>query len=122
PLGWGPFAAPAPYTARVPNDAWRPGPGAPMNDASRGLIGRDAEIDQADAALAEAASGTPQVLLVGGDAGIGKTTLVSSIADPARDHGFDVLVGHGLDIDDGTRMRPVREALRRAGNDLVESW
>jgi DNA-binding CsgD family transcriptional regulator/tetratricopeptide (TPR) repeat protein len=93
-----------------------------MNHSSRGLIGRDAEIDQATAALGTAASGTPQVLLVGGDAGIGKTSLVNAVADLAGAQGFMVLVGHCLDIDDGTRLRPVREALRRAGDDLVESW
>jgi DNA-binding CsgD family transcriptional regulator/tetratricopeptide (TPR) repeat protein len=78
------------------------------------MFGRDRELAEALAALEAAASGTPQVLLVGGDAGIGKTTLTSAIADQARTRGFTVLVGHCLDIDDGVALRPVREALRQA--------
>ena len=85
-----------------------------MNDPSRGLIGRDRELSEADGALDVAASGTPQVLLVGGDAGIGKTSLVAAAADQARELEFAVLVGHCLDIDDGVALRPVREALRQA--------
>ncbi len=83
-----------------------------MNHPSRGLIGRHRELAEADLALAVAASGTPQVLLVGGDAGIGKTTLTVAIADHAYELGFTVLLGHCLDIDDGVALRPVREALR----------
>jgi DNA-binding CsgD family transcriptional regulator/tetratricopeptide (TPR) repeat protein len=64
--------------------------------------------------LLAAASGTPQGLLVGGDAGIGKTTLTAAIADQARELGFSVSVGHCLDIDAGSALQPVREALRAA--------
>jgi DNA-binding CsgD family transcriptional regulator/tetratricopeptide (TPR) repeat protein len=78
------------------------------------MFGRDRELAEAVTALEAAASGTPQVLLVGGDAGIGKTTLTSAIAEQARASGFSVLVGHCLDIDDGVALRPVREALRQA--------
>jgi DNA-binding CsgD family transcriptional regulator len=86
-----------------------------MNHPSRELFGRDRELSEADTALDAAASGTPQVLLVGGDAGIGKTTLVKTVTDEAGDRGFRVLVGHCLDIDDGVGLRPVHEALRLAG-------
>ena len=91
-----------------------------MKHPSRGLIGRDRELSEADGALDAAASGTPQVLLVGGDAGIGKTSLVAAVADRARELGFAVLVGHCLDIDDGVGLRPVREALRQAITDRSE--
>ena len=85
-----------------------------MDPSSRELFGRDRELSEADEALDVAASGTPQVLLVGGDAGIGKTTLVNAVLDRARERGFTALVGHCLDIDDGVALRPVREALRQA--------
>jgi precorrin-3B methylase len=49
-----------------------------MNQHSRDLIGRDAELAEAGAALGLAADGTPLVLLVVGDAGIGKTTLMNA--------------------------------------------
>ncbi len=38
------------------------------------LLGREPEIGELDKALGLAAQATPQVVLVGGDAGIGKTT------------------------------------------------
>jgi hypothetical protein len=85
-----------------------------MGTPLRGLFGRDREIDEADVALDAAASAEPRVLLVGGDAGIGKTSLVGVVADHARSLDFRVLVGHCLDIDDGVALRPVREALRQA--------
>jgi DNA-binding CsgD family transcriptional regulator/tetratricopeptide (TPR) repeat protein len=78
------------------------------------MFGRDRELARAQVALELAAAGTPQVLLVGGDAGIGKTTLTAAVVDRARELDFGVVVGHCLDIDDGVALRPVREALRQA--------
>lgn len=85
-----------------------------MQTSAGGLFGRDRELDEADDVLAQVAAGMPQVLLVGGDAGIGKTTLVAHIGDRARDRGFTVLTGHCLDLDTGVSLQPVREALRSA--------
>ena len=85
-----------------------------MSKPTSGLFGRDRELVETGDTLVQAASGTPQALLVGGDAGIGKTTLVSSVAEHARELGFTVLVGHCLDIDNGVPFQPVREALRGA--------
>ena len=85
-----------------------------MDHPSRELFGRDRELSDAERALDVAASGTPQVLLVGGDAGIGKTTLVNAVLERAAERGFTALVGHSFDIDDGVALRPVREALRQA--------
>ena len=91
-----------------------PDPGGTMHRQPRGLFGRDRELTEADEALEVAASGTPQVLLIGGDAGIGKTTLATAVAERARARGFVVLTGHCLDIDRGAALQPVREALRGA--------
>ena len=85
-----------------------------MSQPSSGLFGRDRELVEADEALTHTLTGTPQALLLGGDAGIGKTTLVSSVAARARELGFTVLLGHCLDIDNGVPLLPVREALRGA--------
>ena len=85
-----------------------------MQAPSGGLFGRDRALEEADQVLATAASGVAQSLLVGGDAGIGKTTLVARIGDRAREQGFTVLTGHCLDLDTGVPLQPVREALRGA--------
>jgi DNA-binding CsgD family transcriptional regulator/tetratricopeptide (TPR) repeat protein len=83
-----------------------------MESQPHGLFGRDRELAEADVTLATAASGTPQALLIGGDAGIGKTSLVNEVARRAAELGFTVLTGHCLDVDTGVPFGPVREALR----------
>ncbi len=85
-----------------------------MHTPPGGLFGRDRELDEADRALATTASGEPQALLIGGDAGIGKTTFVHALGQRARERGFAVLTGHCLDLDLGVPLQPVREALRTA--------
>jgi DNA-binding CsgD family transcriptional regulator/tetratricopeptide (TPR) repeat protein len=85
-----------------------------MPQATGGLFGRDRELGQAHEAVVAAGTGSPQVLLVGGDAGIGKTSLVTRVGERAREAGFTVLVGHCLDIDNGVPIQSVREALRGA--------
>ncbi len=47
------------------------------------FVGRRAELASFDRAIADARRGLPSILLVGGDAGIGKTTLVSEAASRA---------------------------------------
>jgi ATP/maltotriose-dependent transcriptional regulator MalT len=77
------------------------------------LIGRDDESAQLDDAMAAAQDG-PQVMLVVGDAGIGKTSLVSHLAQRAPELGFVLAVGHCLDIEAAMSFAPVIEAVRTA--------
>jgi predicted ATPase/signal transduction histidine kinase len=49
---------------------------------SQRLYGRDAEVERLLAAFARASRGRAELLLVGGDAGVGKTTLVAEIHRP----------------------------------------
>jgi DNA-binding CsgD family transcriptional regulator/tetratricopeptide (TPR) repeat protein len=93
---------------------------APMHQHPRILLGRDRELAETDAALAASASGRPRAFLVGGDAGIGKTSLVAELSGRARDRGFSVLTGHCLDIEAGVPLDPVCEALRGAVADRRE--
>jgi DNA-binding CsgD family transcriptional regulator/tetratricopeptide (TPR) repeat protein len=76
-----------------------------------------------DEALGLAAQGTPQIVLVGGDAGIGKTTLVTDLVRRASGLGFTVAMGHGLDIEAGISFAPAVEAVRSllGGVDDLES-
>jgi predicted ATPase len=58
-----------------------------------GVIGRDAELTSAAAAVSEVSLGRASILVIEGEAGIGKTRLVQSIVDDAR--AADVTVFHG---------------------------
>src|SRR3954447_2547465 len=84
----------------------------PVPSGTSLLLGREREVAELDEALALAAQGTPQIVLVGGDAGIGKTTLVADVARRSADGGFTVATGHGLDIEAGISFAPVVEAVR----------
>jgi DNA-binding CsgD family transcriptional regulator/tetratricopeptide (TPR) repeat protein len=61
-----------------------------------GLVGRGAEIAQLEAALAEAAE-HGAALLVSGEAGIGKTSLLDTAVKDARNRGYRVLAVTGLE-------------------------
>jgi DNA-binding CsgD family transcriptional regulator len=76
------------------------------------LLGRGREISELDEALGLAAQGRPQIVLVGGDAGIGKTTLVANLGRCAAERGFTVATGHCLDLEAGISFAPVVEAVR----------
>ena len=81
--------------------------------ASSALVGRIHELDRLQGALQAAASGNGTVALVAGDAGIGKTRLVSELATRARSDGFEIMVGRCLDFV-GTELpfQPFVDALR----------
>jgi len=57
------------------------------------LYGRDTEIAHLRESLADAIAGQGRLVLVGGEAGIGKTALVEALADHARESGTLVLFG-----------------------------
>jgi DNA-binding CsgD family transcriptional regulator/tetratricopeptide (TPR) repeat protein len=65
------------------------------------LIGRVDELAWLDARLRAAASGTPRVVLVAGEAGVGKTRLVGRLADEAAATGSTVLDGDCLPLGRG---------------------
>jgi predicted ATPase len=80
---------------------------------TQAIFGREREIAEMYGALTSAAKGDTRVLLVRGDAGIGKTTLISDLARRAGDLGFTVAVGHCLDIDADISLAPAVEAVRQ---------
>ena len=60
-----------------------------------GVVGRDAEIGVIDEAIKRVANGTDrEVLLISGEPGLGKTTLVAEAARAAAEDGACVLFGH----------------------------
>ncbi len=62
------------------------------------LFGRDRELAVLSQHLTRTLAGRGSVVLVGGEAGIGKTTLIESVANAARHHGALVLSGHCYDL------------------------
>jgi class 3 adenylate cyclase/tetratricopeptide (TPR) repeat protein len=78
--------------------------------AVRGFVGRDDERERMVAALKDAAGGDRRAVLVGGEPGIGKTTLAASFAMQAAEAGATVLYGR-CDEDLFVPYQPWVEAL-----------
>ena len=80
------------------------------------FVGRVGELAELDRALQSAAAGVGASALIAGEAGIGKTRLVSELAARADERGFEVLLGRSIDLV-GTELpyQPFLEALRPLG-------
>jgi DNA-binding CsgD family transcriptional regulator/tetratricopeptide (TPR) repeat protein len=78
------------------------------------LVGRAAELGRLTDLLGEAAAGRPVVVLVSGDAGVGKTRLATELAGVAGRRGFTVLTGHCAELADTVPYLPLADALRSA--------
>ena len=82
------------------------------------FTGRAVELRRLDALLERAGQGSPQVVLVAGDAGVGKTRLLLALADRARQRGTRVLMGASVELGDiGFAYLPVVDALRELADD-----
>ncbi|WP_328750738.1 helix-turn-helix transcriptional regulator [Streptomyces sp. NBC_00285] len=77
------------------------------------FVGRTEEMNSLNEALARAAAGEPQALLLGGEAGVGKTRLVEEFATAACRQGAVVALGGCVEIGaDGLPFAPFSTALR----------
>jgi DNA-binding CsgD family transcriptional regulator len=61
------------------------------------LVGRQAELEATAGALEDVRGGRPRVLVVHGEAGIGKSALLAAIAERAAGAGLSVLEGRGVE-------------------------
>ena len=95
------------------------GANMPARLSSPILIGRGPQMDSLMDALGRAEGGSPTMVLVGGEAGIGKSRLVAELATYARARGDLVLEGGcaSLGSGEGLPFAPIAEALR----DLLRS-
>jgi DNA-binding CsgD family transcriptional regulator/tetratricopeptide (TPR) repeat protein len=79
---------------------------------SDGFVGRGVELAQLLAALERADRGTPQVVLLAGDAGVGKTRLLSRFIDRVKQGGGCVLASGCVELGDiGLAYLPIVDAL-----------
>jgi predicted ATPase len=87
--------------------------------ASRTFVGRVEELELLEAARVRAANGEPAVVLVGGEAGVGKTRLVTELTGRYVSEGTRVLAGGCVPVGDGALpYAPIVEALRVLASDL----
>jgi DNA-binding CsgD family transcriptional regulator/tetratricopeptide (TPR) repeat protein len=81
--------------------------------ASPVFVGRAYELAALDDALETATNGTPSTVLIGGDAGVGKTRLLSTWNQGARERGVRVALGACLDLGErGPAYVAIVQALR----------
>ena len=81
------------------------------------LVGRDTAMTPLIAALERSTAGEPRVVLIGGDAGLGKTRLVTEFGARAEADGGRMIVGACLDLrGDGIPYQPFLDALRSLGS------
>ena len=73
-------------------------PGASPPHPTPSLVGRDREQQLLRERLAAALAGRGGLVLVGGEAGIGKTALAETLLQEAAQRGVLVLVGHCYDL------------------------
>jgi DNA-binding NarL/FixJ family response regulator len=94
--------------------------------ASPVLVGRAAEMAALEAALDAVGQGEPAAVLIGGEAGVGKTRLISEFTAAARGAGVRVLTGACLELGaDGLPYSPftamLRDLVRAAGPNEIAS-
>jgi DNA-binding CsgD family transcriptional regulator/tetratricopeptide (TPR) repeat protein len=84
--------------------------------AASHFVGREEELDRLQVAFESAQAGDTITLCVGGEAGVGKTRLVTWFADRVRDAGGRVLFGGCIELGEGSLpYGPLTQALRGLG-------
>ncbi len=87
----------------------------PARVSSPVFVGRRTEAQELRDAFAAATAGNPSTILIGGEAGVGKTRLVGTLAADAAGRGGRVLTGTCLElVDRALPYGPVVQALRQA--------
>jgi DNA-binding CsgD family transcriptional regulator len=90
--------------------------GVALRVSSPVLVGRAAEAAQLWAAYERAQAGSPAAVVVAGEAGVGKTRLVTELLGRVRAQGALALAGGCLDVGEGVvAYAPLVEALRSLG-------
>ncbi|MFN8514791.1 MAG: AAA family ATPase [Chloroflexia bacterium] len=93
-------------------------PMAPANSTEPLLAGRERELGVLRASLETALDGHGTLVLIGGEAGIGKTTLAEALCAEAVEQGVRVLVGRCYDLSETPPYGPWTEALARTSGGM----
>ena len=97
--------------------------GVPRIGSGVPLVARTGELDQLRAALDRTRKGTAGAVIMSGDAGVGKSRLLSEFIDRAKADGVAVLIGHCVGVGDaGLPYLPfteVVEQLRAQHGDIL---
>ena len=78
------------------------------------VVGRDAEMEALRIALAEAEAGRGSVVVLAGEAGVGKSRLLGELAEVTRTRGGLAVTGRAAASGAATPFRPLSEALLQA--------
>lgn len=109
----------APLRPAAPVAGAEPPAPTPVAREEDALVGRDAEVLALAAALDRARQGAGQVILVSGEAGIGKSRLVRAAVTAARERGLRVGVGRWEEDEGAPPLWAWREALGDDGSALA---
>jgi len=91
----------------------------PQVSSSPALVGRSVQLAALEGALAEATRGRPSAIMVGGEAGVGKSRLVREFAERSRGTGARVLIGGCLELGaESLPFAPFTAVLRELVRDL----
>jgi len=74
------------------SQVWRP-------HAKEPIVGRQAELAKLTASLKEAQAGQSRIIIIEGEAGIGKSRLVEALMELTNDRDMNILLGMGLSIE-----------------------
>src|SRR5262245_3340398 len=84
------------------------------------LVGREAEVEAVAEALDAVAGGERRLLLVRGEAGIGKTRLLEVVREGAGSRRFVVLEGRATELERDVPLAPVVDAFESGLRELPE--
>ena len=85
------------------------------------FVGRHSELEAMTAVVSGSAASSPVLALVIGEAGVGKTRLVTEVAQRATSSGAFVITGGCVPLGDGTvPFAPLREAMRDLASQLSQ--
>ena len=92
---------------------------AVIEKVSNELVGRQVELDRLDAVLEGVARGGSEVVLVGGEAGVGKSHLTRELTGRAKGRGFQVAVGRCVEFGEEIwPLAPLREMVAGLASEL----